>query len=71
MIGARIHGELRVERELGAVGQVHFARREPIDADLRTLQVAEHAHVAARHLGGLPDEFETPRVIGWCRRARN
>ena len=69
---AGIDVERGVERELGAVGELHLARREALDADLRALQVAEHADVAARALARrLAHQFEPPRVIGELRRARN
>ena len=64
-LGARIHGERRVEREFGAVGELHLARHESIDADLRALQVAEHAHVAAgAACAASRTSSQAPRVIG-------
>ncbi len=64
MPGAGVDGEARVQRELGAVGEIRLARRESVDADLGTLKVAEHAHVAAGLLRGFPHQIETSRMIG-------
>jgi hypothetical protein len=52
-IRAGIHRQARIQRELGAVRQLHLAGHEAIDANLRTLQVAEHAHIAAGLRGRL------------------
>ena len=57
-------GERGVESELGAVGELDLAGRESVDADLRSLQIAEHTHVSAGALGGGADQLEAPRVIG-------
>ena len=37
---------------------------ESVDADLRTLQVAEHTHVAAGLARRFPHQLQAPRVIG-------
>ena len=64
MVGAGIDGERGVEREFGAVGELHLAGGESVDADLRTLQIAEHADVAAGLARRLAHQLEPARVIG-------
>ncbi len=64
VFGARIDGERGVQGELGAVLQLDLSRREAIDADLRSLQIAEHTHVAAGLPRGLAHQFNPARMIG-------
>jgi hypothetical protein len=69
---AGIDIERGIERELGAVGELYLAGGETLDADLRSLQVAEHADIAA---GGCAPHRARDRagalVIGELCRARS
>ena len=47
-LGAGIDGERGIQGELRAVGELHLAGREAVDADLRALQIAEHARRSGR-----------------------
>ncbi len=62
--GARIDGERRVQREFGAVGQLHLAGLEAVDADFRPLQIAEQAHVPARSTSGRAHQLDPARMVG-------
>ncbi len=61
---ARVHGERGIQRELRPVHQLHLAGHEAVDADFRPLQIAEHAHVAARLLRRLAHQIHSARMIG-------
>ncbi len=64
MLGAGIDGQRSVQGEFGAVSQLDLSGRKPVDADFRSLQIAEHAHVAAGLARSLAHQFDPACMIG-------
>ncbi len=63
-LGTGVDRERGVEHEARAVGELRLAGGEAVDADLRALQIAQDADVAARLRGGLAHEIHATRMVG-------